>query len=126
MTAEMPYDLRRNRSRMRGRGAIEVNGQYRVTVPDPDALDRLRTRNRIYDRTLQPREHFMGGEPHWDTIPTRVFKGVLYGTYGYGRRSEDYEGDSRKHPTGTRESTLRVRGTRAEGFNPPICEGPGE
>ena len=26
---------------------MEVNGQYRVTVPDPDALDRLRTRNRM-------------------------------------------------------------------------------
>ena len=59
----MPYELRRNRSRTRGRGATEVNGQYRVTVPDPDALDRLRTRNRVYDRTLQPRECFTGGNP---------------------------------------------------------------
>ena len=59
----MPYELRRNRSRTRGRGAMEVNGQYRVTVPDPDALDRLRMRNRVYDRTLQPRERFTGGNP---------------------------------------------------------------
>ena len=42
---------------------MEVNGQYRVTVPDPDTLDRLRTRNRVYDRTLQPRERFAGGNP---------------------------------------------------------------
>ena len=42
---------------------MEVNGQYRVTVPDPDALDRLRTQNRVYDRTLQPREHFALGNP---------------------------------------------------------------
>ena len=48
---------------MRGRGTTEVNGQYRVTVPDPDALDRLRTRNRMYDQTLQPRERFAGGNP---------------------------------------------------------------
>ena len=39
----MPYELRHNCSRTRSRGAMEVNGQYRVTVPDPDALDRLRT-----------------------------------------------------------------------------------
>ena len=59
----MPYEPRRTRSRMRNRGAMEVSGQYRVTVPDPDALDRLRTRNRVYDRTLQPRECFAGGNP---------------------------------------------------------------
>ena len=59
----MPYELRRNRSRTRNRGAMEVSGQYRVTVPDPDALDRLRMRNRMYDRTLQPRERFAGGNP---------------------------------------------------------------
>ena len=59
----MPYEPRRTRSRTRNRGVTEVNGQYRVTVPDPDALDRLRMRNRVYDRTLQPREHFAGGNP---------------------------------------------------------------
>ena len=59
----MPYELRCNRSRTRSRGAMEVNGQYRVTVPDPDASDRLRTRNRMYDRTLQLRERFAGGNP---------------------------------------------------------------
>ena len=59
----MPYEPCHNRSRTRNRGAMEVNGQYRVTVPDPDALDRLRTRNRVYDRTLHPRECFTGGNP---------------------------------------------------------------
>ena len=59
----MPYELRRNHGRPRSRSGSEVNGQYRVTVPDPDALDRLRTRNRVYDRTLQPRERFAGGNP---------------------------------------------------------------
>ena len=37
----MPYDLRQTRARTRGRSGREVSGQYRVTVPDPDALDRL-------------------------------------------------------------------------------------
>ena len=41
----------------------EVSGQYRVTVPDPDALDRLRTQNRVYDRTLMPRDRFTGSVP---------------------------------------------------------------
>ena len=59
----MPYEPCRIHSRMQNRGATEVNGQYRVTVPNPDALDRLRTRNRVYDRTLQPRERFAGGNP---------------------------------------------------------------
>ena len=59
----MPYEPRRTHSRTRNRGVTEVNGQYRVTVPDPEALDRLRTRNRVYDRTLQPRERFAGGNP---------------------------------------------------------------
>ena len=59
----MPYEPRRTRSRTRNRGVTEVNGQYRVTVLDPDALDRLRTRNRVYDRTLQSRERFAGGNP---------------------------------------------------------------
>ena len=59
----MPYEPRRGHSPTRNRGATEVNGQYRVTVPDPDALDRLRTWNRVNDRTLQPRERFAGGNP---------------------------------------------------------------
>ena len=59
----MPYELRRNRSRTRSRGGLEVNGQYRVTVPDPDALDQLRMQNCVYDWTLQPRERFAGGNP---------------------------------------------------------------
>ena len=59
----MPYDLRQMRARTRGRSGKEVSGQYRVTVPDPDALDRLRTQNRVYDRTLTPRDRFMGSVP---------------------------------------------------------------
>ena len=62
----MPYDLRQTRARTRGRSGTEVSGQYRVTVPDPDALDRLRTQNRVYDRTLTPRDQFTG------SIPVRV------------------------------------------------------
>ena len=59
----MPYDLRQTRARTRGRSGREVSGQYRVTVPDPDALDRLRTQNRVYDRTLMPRDRFTGSVP---------------------------------------------------------------
>ena len=59
----MPYDLRQTRARTRGRSGREVSGQYRVTVPDPDALDRLRTQNRVYDRTLTPRDQFTGSVP---------------------------------------------------------------
>ena len=59
----MPYELCRNHSRARGRGTMEVNGQYRVTVPNPDALDWLRMWNCMYNRTLQPRERFAGGNP---------------------------------------------------------------
>ena len=59
----MPYDLRQTRARTRGRSGREVCGQYRVTVPDPDALDRLRTRNRVYDRTLTPRDRFANSVP---------------------------------------------------------------
>ena len=59
----MPYDLRQMHARMRGRSGREVSGQYRVTVPDPDALDRLRTQNRMYDRTLMPRDQFAGSVP---------------------------------------------------------------
>ena len=59
----MPYDLRQTCARTRGRSGREVSGQYRVTVPDPDALDRLRTQNRVYDRTLTPRDQFTGSVP---------------------------------------------------------------
>ena len=59
----MPYDLRQTCARTRGRSGREVSGQYRVTVPDPDALDRLRTQNRVYDRTLMPRDRFTGSVP---------------------------------------------------------------
>ena len=59
----MPYDLRQTCARTRGRSGREVSGQYRVTVPDPDALDRLQTQNRVYDRTLMPRDRFTGSVP---------------------------------------------------------------
>ena len=59
----MPYEFRQTRSRTRGRSGREVSGQYRVTVPDPDALDRLRMQNRVYDCTLMPRDQFAGIVP---------------------------------------------------------------
>ena len=59
----MPYDLRQTHARTRGRNGREVSGQYRVTVPDPDALDRLRMQNPVYDRTLTPRDRFVGSVP---------------------------------------------------------------
>ena len=59
----MPYEFRQTRARTRGRSGREVSGQYRVTVPDPDALDRLRMQNRVYDRTLMPRDRFAGSVP---------------------------------------------------------------
>ena len=59
----MPYDHRQTRARTRGRSEREVSGQYRVTVPDPDALDRLRMQNLVYDRTLMPRDRFTGSVP---------------------------------------------------------------
>ena len=59
----MPYDLRQTCARMRGRSGREVSGQYRVTIPDPDALDRLRTQNRVYYHTLMPRDRFAGSVP---------------------------------------------------------------
>ena len=59
----MVYELRQTRARTRGRSGQEVSGQYRVTVPDPDTLDRLQTQNRVYDRTLMPRDRFAGSVP---------------------------------------------------------------
>ena len=59
----MPYELRQTCARTRGRSGREVSGQYRVTVPDPDALDRLRTQNHVHDRTLMPRDQFAGSVP---------------------------------------------------------------
>ena len=59
----MPYDFRQTRARTRGRSGREISGQYRVTVPDPDALDRLRTQSCVYDRTLMPRDRFAGSVP---------------------------------------------------------------
>ena len=59
----MPYDLRQMRARTQGRSRREVSGQYRVTVPDPDTLDRLRMQNRVYNCTLTPRDRFAGSVP---------------------------------------------------------------
>ena len=59
----MLYDFRQTHARTWGRSGREVSGQYRVTVPDPDALDRLRMQNRVYDRTLMPRDQFAGSVP---------------------------------------------------------------
>ena len=59
----MPYDFRQTCARTRGRSGREVSGQYRVTVPDPDALDRLRMQSHVYDRTLTPRDWFAGSVP---------------------------------------------------------------
>ena len=59
----MPYDFRQTCARARGRNGREVSGQYRVAIPDPDALDRLRTRHHVYDRTLMLRDSFVGSTP---------------------------------------------------------------
>ena len=59
----MTYEFRQTRARTRGRSGREVSGQYRVTIPDPDMLDRLRMQNRVYDRTLTPRDWFAGSVP---------------------------------------------------------------
>ena len=59
----MPYEFRQTRTRTRGRSGREVSGQYRVTVSDPDTLDRLRMQNRVYDCTLMPRDQFTGSVP---------------------------------------------------------------
>ena len=56
----MPYDLRQMHTRTRGRSGREVSGQYRVTIPDPDEIDRLQTQNRVYDCTLMPRDRIAG------------------------------------------------------------------
>ena len=59
----MPYEFRQTRARTRGRSGREVSGQYRVTVPDLDALDRLRMQNCVYNHTLTPRDRFAGSVP---------------------------------------------------------------
>ena len=59
----MAYEFRQTRTRTRGRSGREVSGQYRVTLPDPDVLDRLRMQNRVYNCTLMPRDRFAGSVP---------------------------------------------------------------
>ena len=59
----MAYELRQTCARTLGRSGREVSGQYRVTVPDPDTLDRLQMQNHVYDRTLTPRDQFASSVP---------------------------------------------------------------
>ena len=59
----MLYEFRQTRARTQGRSGREVSGQYRVTVPDLDALDRLRMQNHVYDHTLMPRDQFADSVP---------------------------------------------------------------
>ena len=59
----MPYEFRQTCARTLGRSGREVSGQYRVTVPDPDTLDRLQMQNRVYNHTLTPRDWFAGSVP---------------------------------------------------------------
>ena len=66
-------NLDKHTARTRGRSGREVSGQYRVTVPDPDALDRLRMQSHVYDRTLMPRDQFAGSVP----IGVRSLLGLL-------------------------------------------------
>ena len=104
----MAYELRQTHTRTRGRSGREVSGQYRVTVPDPDALDRLRTQNRVYDRTLMPRDRFAGSVPHWGTFITRFVEGIFDRTYGYGRGGENYAQDCGKRTRRKGSGTLRL------------------
>ena len=59
----MMYEFRQTCARTWGRSGREVSGQYRVTVPDLDVLDRLRMQNHVYNRTLMPRDQFAGSVP---------------------------------------------------------------
>ena len=122
----MPYEPCRSCSRTRNRGVTEVNGQYRVTVPDPDALDRLRTRNRVYDRTLQPRERFAGGNPtgtHSLPASSRESSTEPMDTDEGARTTREI---AEKHSEGAGKRTCRVGGTRTKGPDPPICGRPRE
>ena len=109
----MPYDLRQTRARTRGRSGREVSGQYRVTVPDPDALDRLRTQNRVYDRTLTPRDRFTGSVP----VGVRSLPGL-------SRESSTEQMDTDEGAKTTRKIVESVRVTRgwvhsdSEGYLP--------
>ena len=109
----MPYDLRQMRARTWGRSGREVSGQYRVTVPDPDALDRLRTQNRVYDRTLMPRDQFVGSVP----IGVRSLPGS-------SRESSTEPMDTDEGTRTTRKIAESVRATRgwvhsdSEGYLP--------
>ena len=106
----MPYDLRQTRARTRGRSGREVSGQYRVTVPDPDALDRLRMQNRVYDRTLTPRDWFTGSVP----IGVRSLPGS-------SRESSTEPMDTDEGAKTTRkivESVHIARGSDSEGYPP--------
>ena len=106
----MPYDLRQTCARTRGRSGREVSGQYRVTVPDPDVLDRLRMQNHVYDRTLMPRDRFTGSVP----IGVRSLLGSSREssteTNGYGRGDENYAQGHGKRMCREGLGTLRLQG----------------
>ena len=85
------------RARTQGRSGREVSGQYRVTVPDPDALDRLRTQNCVYDRTLTPRDRFTGSVPIGVCSLPGSSRESSTEPYGYGRGGENYAQDRGKH-----------------------------
>ena len=59
----MPYEFSQTCARTRVRSGREVSGQYRVIVPDLDALDRFRMQNHVYNRTLMPRDRFASSVP---------------------------------------------------------------
>ena len=109
----MPYDLRQTCARTRGRSGRAVSGQYRVTVPDPDALDRLRKQNRVYDHTLTPRDRFAG------SVPIRV-----HSLPGSSMESSTEPMDTDKGAKTTHEIMESVRVTRgwvhsdSEGYLP--------
>ena len=109
----MPYDLRQTRARTLGRSGREVSGQYRVTIPDPDALDRLGTQNHVYDCTLTPRDRVAG------SVPIGV-----HSLPGSSRESSTEPMDTDEGARTTRKIAESVRATRgrvhsdSEGYLP--------
>ena len=108
----------------RGGAGRESSGQYRVTVPDPDALDRLRTQNRVYDRTLTPRDQFTGSVSRRGTLITRLVKRVIDRTDGYRRGGEKLRAKSWKaYASRGVGYTLTLRGIHY--IPTPLCSLPG-
>ena len=109
----MPYDFRQTRARTRGRSGREVSGQYRVTVPDPDALDRLRMQNRVYDHTLIPRDRFVGSVP----IGVRSLPGSLRESLTEPMDTDEGARTTRKIVESVRVTRCRVH-SDSEGYQP--------